>query len=200
MNDDVTVWIESLKAGNDNAAQDIWERYCDKLMRLAKRRLDSSKKREADEEDVVVDAFDSFCRATKERRWPKLTDRHDLWKILITITIRKANAQLKRERAQKRGEGAVRGESVFLGQGDEVGETGLANVLGSEPSPELAASVTETYKTLMESLQEDSLKSIAQHKCEGYSNEEIANQLNYTTRTIRRKLEQIRDIWEQTLS
>ena len=40
-----------------------------------------------------------------------LEDRDDLWQILAVITTRKAMRQLRRERAQKRGGGEIRGES-----------------------------------------------------------------------------------------
>lgn len=94
MNDEVTLWINSLKTGDDEAAQLIWQRYFDKLVHLARRRLGTMPRRSADEEDVALSAFDSFCRAARDGRCPKLNDRSDLWKLLITITIRKANAQL----------------------------------------------------------------------------------------------------------
>ena len=37
--DSVTVWIDSLKAGDADAAQKLWQRYFETLVRLARDRL-----------------------------------------------------------------------------------------------------------------------------------------------------------------
>ena len=35
-------------------------------------------------------AFASFCRAAEARRFPQLSDRDDLWRLLIAVTEHKA--------------------------------------------------------------------------------------------------------------
>ena len=44
----------------------------------------------ADEEDVALSAFDSFCRGAQRGRFPQLDDRDNLWRLLVVITSRKA--------------------------------------------------------------------------------------------------------------
>ena len=44
----------------------------------------------ADEEDVALSAFDSFCRGDGAGRFPRLDDRDDLWRLLLLLTARKA--------------------------------------------------------------------------------------------------------------
>ena len=44
----------------------------------------------ADEEDVALSAFDSFFRSAEQGRFPRLSDRDDLWQILVLVTTRKA--------------------------------------------------------------------------------------------------------------
>ena len=58
----VTQWINRLKAGDPDAAQKLWERYFRRLVGLARKKLRSAPRRAADEEDVALSAFDSFCR------------------------------------------------------------------------------------------------------------------------------------------
>jgi len=193
--EDITAWIGRLKEGDDRAAEAIWQQYFDKLVRLARRKLEGMPRRAVDEEDVALSAINSFCARAADDRFARLNDRHDLWKLLVTITARKALAQQKRHRAQKRGGGNVRGDSIFVRPDDNQREAGLAQVLGSEPSPELAAMVAETCQELLERLGDDSLQTVARLKMEGYSNDEIAGQLNCTTRTVERKLNLIRSKW-----
>ena len=96
----------------------------------------------------------------------------------------------------KRGGGHVRGESVF-GRADrgEQTEAGIADVLGSEPTPELANMLVENTQQLLDSLQDESLAQIARMKLEGWPNDEIAHELGCVRRTVERKIERIREKW-----
>src|SRR6266403_2686702 len=74
----VTRWIDRLKAGDPDAAQKLWERYFRRLVGLARKKLRAAPRRAADEEDVALSAFDSFCRGAGQDRFPQLHDRLDL--------------------------------------------------------------------------------------------------------------------------
>ena len=203
--DDVTLWITDLAQGDARAAQRIWDRYCERLVELARKKLGERHRRAADEEDVAISAFASFCRGIRRGRFPNLRDRHELWNLLVTITARKATAQLRREHAKKRGGGKVRGESVFVAASpdgpsepdDERG--GLAAVVGGEPTPEFALEVAEECDRLLDSLEDDVLREVALRKLEGYTNEEIARQLDCVPGTVERKLARIRKKWAKQL-
>ena len=101
----VTRWIGALKEGDHGAAQALWERYFDRLVRLARKKLLAQRRLGADEdeEDAALSAFDSFCDGAARGRFPLLGDREDLWRLLVVITARKAGAQAQRRRARKRG-------------------------------------------------------------------------------------------------
>jgi hypothetical protein len=101
----VTHWIQLLQAGEDEAARAIWERYFRRLVGLARARLRGAKRRVANEEDVALSVFDSFCRGLEEGRFPNLEDRDNLWKVLVVLTARKALRLVQHERRQKRGGG-----------------------------------------------------------------------------------------------
>src|SRR5436309_11292335 len=107
----VTRWVAALKAGDAAAAQPLWERYHRQLVALARRKLDASRRRAADEEDVVQSAFHSFFRGVARGRFPQLNDRDNLWRLLVVITARKAVDQLAHENAKRRGGCALPGES-----------------------------------------------------------------------------------------
>ena len=124
-----------------------------------------------------------------------LHNRGDLWKLLVTITARKATAKRRAYFSQKRGGGLIRGESIFMQTGEEQG--GIANILGTEPTPEFAVSVAEGCRELLDQLPDETLRQIALWTLEGYRTEEIAEKLGCVRRTVERKLERIREIWSE---
>src|SRR5262245_35689069 len=101
----VSAWIEQLKAGDPTVAQPLWERYYGALVGLARTKLLGVPRRAADEEDVALSAFDSFCRGAERGRFPHLFDRDDLWQLLLLLTVRKAHYLRRHEQQQKRGSG-----------------------------------------------------------------------------------------------
>jgi DNA-directed RNA polymerase specialized sigma24 family protein len=194
----ITRWIDLLKAGDHLAAQKLWENYFNRLVRVARQKLHGAARRAADEEDVALSAFDSFCRGAERGQFPQLLDRDDLWQLLVMITARKACDLVQHERRQKRGGGKVWGESELPG-GLDADEPALAQIIGPEPTPAFAAQVAEEYQRLLDSLDDPDLKSIAVWKMEGYTNDEIATQLGRSRPTVERKLQLIRKMWTKEM-
>src|SRR5262245_24561684 len=104
----VTEWLVALKSDRSLAAQRLWERYVEKLARLARKILTKASRRTADEDDVVAEVFADFLQGVQERRFERLHDRNDLWQILAMLTERKAIGVVRRETAVKRGRGKTR--------------------------------------------------------------------------------------------
>lgn len=188
----VTHWIHEIKDGNRDAAQDLWERYFAQMVRMAGRTLNRGDRRVADEEDVALSAFDTFCRAAENGRFPNLSDRDSLWRLLVKMTARKAIDQNRRLNRQRRGGGKVRGESA-LGNPDMPDDPqALAQMIGDVPTPEFAVMVREEIDQLMKLLDDPELQELAIAKMEGYTNLEIAHHLTCSERTIERRLKLIR--------
>jgi DNA-directed RNA polymerase specialized sigma24 family protein len=175
----VTGWIADLRAGDLAALQPIWERYFERLVRTARARL--KPRGYVDGEDVALSAFDSFCHAVEGGRFPQVGDRNDLWRFLIFITAQKISKVITRENAVIHG-GAV----------SHVDGSVLTRVIGDEPSPELAAEVTEEFRRMMDALGDETLRRIAIWRMEGYTIEEIATRLNCSMKTVTNKLRLIR--------
>jgi DNA-directed RNA polymerase specialized sigma24 family protein len=189
----VTRWIELLKAGEPRAAQKLWERYFQRLVGLARKKLHGARRRVADEEDVALSAFDSFCRGAEDGRFPQLDDRDNLWQLLVVLTARKAWHLRRDEQRHKRAK-VVPWEETLPASTDE---SGVEQILGSEPTPEFAALVAEEYQLLLARLEDRELEAIAVWKMEGYTNVEISGKLECTPRTVERKLRIIRGRWGQ---
>ncbi len=188
MSDSVSLWIEQLKNGDHAAAQKLWESYFARLVRLAEAHLRGAARAVADEEDVVLSAFDSFCRGAEHGRFPQLADRNDLWQLLVLITRRKAsdlvefNARQKRRSAGTLSLEALRADAAAF------------DPEGNEPSPDFAAQIAEEVQRLLYALGKDDLRKLALWKMEGYANAEIAARLGCVERTVERKLWVIRQI------
>lgn len=196
IHDHLTTWINKLKEGDTRSQEEIWNAYFEDLVVITRKRMNGTRKRDFDEEDIAISAFQSFFRAVKEKRLPKLDDRTDLWKVLIVVAARKLSTQRKRSSASKRGGGNVRGESVFFNAINDHAP-GLEQILGREPSPEFAGEVADTFEHLMRLLPDENLRRIATLKLEGFSCAEIAKELGCVERTIERKVERIRTTWSK---
>jgi RNA polymerase sigma factor (sigma-70 family) len=193
----VTHWLGALRGGELDAAQPLWERYFARLVRLAQARLRTNRRPGAaeDEEDAALSAFDSFCRAATQGRFPRLDDRDDLWRLLVAITERKVTDQVRRARRLKRGGGRVRTEADLSPDGPDDEPAGLDGIASAEPTPEFAAEFADAYRRLFEVLRDADLRRIAVWKLEGYTVDEIAAQLGCARRTVARRLELIRTLW-----
>ena len=186
----VTEWLGMLKAGDAVVGQQLWQRYVERLLRLASRKLGNASKRVADEEDVVLSAFNALLQGVAEGRFVQIDDRDDLWQLLLMLTERKAIGVRRREQAEKRGGGEVRGESAL------DGPPGLGQVAGAEPTPEFAAQLVEDFAQRLATLGEQpQLQQIACDKLAGYTNIEIAERLGCSVRSVERQLNLIRKLW-----
>jgi DNA-directed RNA polymerase specialized sigma24 family protein len=162
---------------------------------LCQKRLRGHPRRAADEEDVALSAFDSFCQRAAQGGFPQLQDRDDLWRLLVVIAARKAINLVHHDRRQRRGGGRVVRANAEQTGPDETDGAALEQIIGREPTPEFAALVAEQYERLLASLADESLRHVAQSKLEGYTNQEIAQQLGCSLRTVERKLWVIRKRW-----
>jgi DNA-directed RNA polymerase specialized sigma24 family protein len=186
----ITRWLVPLQAGDAAAAQELWERYFRRLVGLARSKLQGLARRAADEQDVALSVFDTFCRNAQQGRFPQLADREDLWRLLVLLTARRA-ARLRRDEGRlKRGGGKQ-------AQADESAAIRLEGLLSREPTPEFAAEVAEACQHLLASLGDQRLEEVARCKMEGYTTEEIARRLKCSARSVKRKVQLIRNLWEK---
>ena len=191
----VTRRIADLKAGDHAAAEELCKRYFEELVRLARKKLRGASRRVADEEDVVVDVLDSLYRGAQRGRFPLLTDRDDLWRLLTVLTERKAANQVKREAARKRGGGKVRGESGFERADGAASEPGIQGVADKAPCPATLGELKEGFYTMLAALEDETLQKIATWSMEGYTNQEIAMRIGRSLSAVDREPKLIRDKW-----
>jgi DNA-directed RNA polymerase specialized sigma24 family protein len=198
--DTVALWVAGLQNGNSDCALRLYREIYDRLVRVSKRRLRDCKLRWADEEDVALSVFESFCQRATQGQFPRLHNRGELWKLLVTITYRKTRHYVRFDRRQKRGGGQIRGESAFLSPTDSR-NLGLNAVPSKDDLPaDLLLLLAEESERLLAVLGDKSLAQIAIWKMEGHTDAEIATRLGCVERTVERKLQRIREKWSRELS
>ena len=189
--DSVSLWLEELKQGDEDAANKLWIRFFPQLLQAAQRKINGAARRVADEEDVVVSIFQSLCLGAREGRYDHVGNREELWKLLVSMAGKKAIDEIRRQTALKRGGGQVRGDSVM----SDHSRVGLDLISGGGPTPEFMAMFEEYQRQLFERLPSDAIREIARLRIEGYENREIASQLGVSLRSVERKVGVIRDCW-----
>ena len=188
--DAVTGWIDQLADKNQQAAEQLWQHVAVRLQEFAAQKLDVQTRRHYDEQDAANSAFHSLCHGLADGRL-EARNRDALWGLLAVITSRKISAQQRHIHRQKRGSGAVRGESGFV----DLGAAGINAVVGDQSPPDELAEVSESCAQLLDALPDDTMKRIVLLKFQRATNAEIAGELKCTERTVERKLERIRRIW-----
>jgi DNA-directed RNA polymerase specialized sigma24 family protein len=173
----VTDWIQRIQRGEQGEPQDaIFDRFFARLAGLARRRLGELRSYE-DEQDVALSAMKTFFRRAPEGRFLKLSDRNSLWSLLAAITLNKATSLQRRQFAEQRDRRRVQSLEAMLENG---------------PSEELLDSVIDEGNLLLDALSDESLRTIAQLRMEGYTNQEIADQVGISLATVKRKLSVVR--------
>lgn len=66
----VTHIIEQLRDGDDAAVARLWDRYFERLVRLARRRLQNHPRRIDDEEDAAVSVMHCLCNGVDREKFP----------------------------------------------------------------------------------------------------------------------------------
>ena len=190
----ITQWIDRLKDGQNEAAEQWWDRYFHRLVQLASRRLASAPPRDADEEDVAISVFDSLCGGAAAGRFDHPQGRDDLWKLLTAITATKTVDQIRQRSAMSRNENQVRGDSVSVNQaGDDATEQEPVTNLAM--TPDFLVIMNQQCRQLFGALPDSSQQEVARLKLDGFTNQQIAAQMGITIRSVERKLNLIREIW-----
>ena len=142
---------------------------------------------------MALSAFRQFLPPRRRGQFPQLHDRDDLWQLLFVLTVRKAINLVHFEGRQSRGGRCV--QSL-----QDLEALGADQILSTEPSPELAAQMTEECQRLITKLGDETLRAVALWKMEGYTNMEIAGKLGCVEQTVERKLRAVRQVWSNEVS
>lgn len=186
----MTLWLQQMRTGNAVAASEIWDRYYDRLVQFAGRRMRGNRDHAVDSEDLVHSAFGRFCTVLMSGGYPDLGDRDDLWNLLIVYTLNRVRRHFRASNAQKR-----RPESAV------AHEFTADQALQDLRLPETQAVMSDLLDHWLQRLDaEDStgeLRRIAVMRMDECPADEIARALKRRKTIVLQKIHLIRLIWEQ---
>jgi RNA polymerase sigma factor (sigma-70 family) len=177
-----------LQAGDPAAAEELFARYSQRLIGLARQHLGRKVASREDGEDVVQSVFRTFFRRSEGGEF-QIDTSGELWRLLVTITVRKAQAKVRHHTAQQRNVGAeVPGDAALL-----------AEALAREPRPDELVMVADEIDALVRGFPELHSKALAL-RLQGCSVPEIATGLRVSRRTVERALKLLRDRLARSIS
>ncbi len=191
-NSTLSTWLLRLHGEQNNvAAEKLWDRIRPRVQDLSRRLLQRfNLPAIVDEDDVAISVFATLCSGLQAQQFPELRDSDSLWKLLVLMTVRKVNDHAKTHRAIKRGAGQVLQDQP---------NNGLSQLLDDRPEPSYEAMMNEQCRAMLKALNDPILEMLVLLKMDGYTNEEIAERLGYSRRTIQRMLNIVRDAWSHYL-
>jgi RNA polymerase sigma-70 factor, ECF subfamily len=177
--------IAEYRAGSESAARELFDRHCDRLMRLARRRIGQRMTARVDPEDIIQSAFRTFFNRVKNDEFT-FEGKDDLFKLLVRLTVRKVLHQVAYHQAAKRNPGR---EIVATNSEHDV----LVDLCASGPTPDVELALIEEFERFMGKLAPLDRK-VLEMKLDGYSTTEIAEAVGSYDRKIRRMLERIQQV------
>lgn len=176
--------MQQLRAGDEEAARQVFQMYAGRLIPLAQKKLDVRIRRKVDPEDVTQSVFRSFFRRHQDGQFD-LNSPGSLWGLLTVITLRKCGNKAE----QFMGHGRDVRREISIGSPQD--SAAAWEVIAREPTPAEAAMLSETIVELMRDL-EPRDRTIVEQALQGYTPAEISQQIDRTERTVRRVLQRIR--------
>jgi RNA polymerase sigma-70 factor (ECF subfamily) len=174
-----------LKAGDPDAAAQVFQRFGQRLIALARSRLDRHIGPKVDPEDVLQSVFQSFFTRHVDGQF-ELEDWNGMWGLLTVITIRKCRRQYERFQTDRRD---VRREIQTPFTASKWGVD--CQAVARDPTPSEAAILAETVEQLMLHLEERERNMLAL-RLQGYKIPEISERVGRTERTVRRVLDRVK--------
>jgi RNA polymerase sigma-70 factor (ECF subfamily) len=163
----------------------VLDRFTRGLISLARRQLDARLHHKIEPEDVVQSVYKSFFLrygegALGDQGW------QGLWALLTCITLRKCADRVRYYQAECRDISRERAP-VPAEDGPELWHEAVSR----EPTPEQAAVLAETVQQVLRGLDAEE-RSIVGLSLQGYSTQEISEQLGRAERSVRRLRERVR--------
>jgi RNA polymerase sigma-70 factor (ECF subfamily) len=176
--------LTRLRAGDERAAAQVFERFAERLIGLARSRIDGALRAKVDPEDVLQSAFKSFFGRVD--RSFELDSWNSLWGLPARITLNKCGHRVRYFRTAQRD---VHREVAAGHFNDET--TRDWEALAREPTPPEAAVLAETVEGMLRSLEERD-RQVFVLGLQGYTAAEMGAQLQCSDRTVFRALKYIR--------
>ena len=188
--DDWKQTVNGLRAGDASAVGDFWRRYGSLMHAVADQNLSPGMRRRVEPDDVVQSVCRTFFRRAKAGEY-QLPDSQALWRLLCAITVTKVREQSRFHGRAKRG--LKREVSMdAAGGGPDADTPGADHFAPADdaPTPADAAAFADQFRLVIESLGEEERQLVCL-KLDDCTNDEAAEKLGCSERTVRRLMKEI---------
>lgn len=184
--------IAGLRSGDPDACRRFWEQHGVALENIAARQLSGRLQRRVGPDDVVQSVFRTFFRRVSGGQFD-LPDADALWRLMCAITVTKAKRAARDHGRKKRGlgqEASLADLTAGEGPGFDVGDDSPAGSIDVELADEIEA--------LLKKLGDEECQ-VLEMKMNQLDNDQIAERLGCSERTVRRLVKNIQDRWQKTI-
>jgi RNA polymerase sigma-70 factor (ECF subfamily) len=185
--------VRGLVAGDHQAYAEFWERYGQRLKGVVRSKFPISLKRRLEPDDLVQSACRSFFRRATAGQL-ELSDGESLWRLICAIALNKMKMKQRFHYAQRRGVTRERD----LASEPHDSNSDMYEPAAKGDSPDDAAMFADQLEQIM-LLLNTTEQQILQLRLEDFTNEEIADQLRRSERTVRRILKRLQGKLEAAL-
>jgi RNA polymerase sigma-70 factor (ECF subfamily) len=175
---DSTTLLRRWREGDPSAAGLLYHRYVRQLVQLADQHLSRKVARRADGEDVVQSVFRTFFRRSARGEFV-IDDANQLWRLLVTLTLRKARATARFHSTARRSVGAELPQPI---EGERRPE-----VFACQPDPTEAVAVVDEIEAILQGLPAVHAH-VLQQRLQGASVADIATDLGLARQSVYRVL------------
>lgn len=182
--------LSEAKQGSQNAIERICNRYYEQLAAIARQKLGTFPKRVVDEYAIANEVLSEFYSRSQRGDFEAVSTRGDLMSLLVRLTHDKVVDEIRRLSAQKRGGARTRGHSIFLPDG----QTNFDRFQSALDTPSTRQILVQQMRDILGRLPDETMRTILTLRADGYTNAEIAQELNVSLATVERKRRRIREI------
>jgi RNA polymerase sigma-70 factor, ECF subfamily len=169
--------LQRFRAGEDDAALQLYYRYADRVLRLAAKNTSADLATRFDPEDIVQSVFRTFFRRAASGQY-EAPEGDELWKLLLVMALNKVRSLGSYHRAGKRD--IRRTESILV-------EASVSAAESQEAKNILCMSVDEIIHK-----QPETHRSIIRLRIDGMDVQAIADHEKRSKRTVERVLQSFR--------
>jgi RNA polymerase sigma-70 factor, ECF subfamily len=175
-----------LRTGDQQAAARVFNRFANRLIALARARMDTRLRQKLDPEDVLQSVYRSFFARHADGQFA-FEGWDGLWALLTLMTVRKC------ARSAERFKTGGRNVSAELSPASDDHALKGPELLARDPRPEEIVMLEELVEGLLRGLNKRD-RSVVSLALQGYTPADIVSETGVPERTVYRALERARGV------
>jgi RNA polymerase sigma-70 factor (ECF subfamily) len=185
----LTNLLRQYRAGDADATRQIFEYYAQRLCRVAQQHLSARVQARADGEDVVQSVFRTFFLRDAQGEF-RINNSLQLWRLLVTITLRKARKAWRLNTAEQR--------DVQREAEQRCGDDWLFTALSREPTVVEALVLADEINSLLDGLSAEHVR-VLELRMAGYSPTDAAREIGISRQAVYRLLNVLQERLERSV-